>query len=622
MLIRGVLLRCADVARRTSIYPYEMLELLEEFHRARFTGTATLEADGARSVLYVSKGTVRYARTTRLMGTFPAYLLTERIFHKSTLKAHLEKCTDDGISLERYLLDEDVLSPEDLRYLKRDLARSIFSRSFALTATVEVQPTARRTPEYRQPPMDPFLALFTAVNEDPSREVMEQTLAPSLDRKLERGPEFFALLASFRSVFGRSKVTAMLDRRPTLRAIIDKIRDRNQAFALVFALYKSGMVAFEGEVLERSPLRMALATTKRPRAAEETAPRSGKRKRTNTQPGIGGQNQGHEDADEDDDLRHGRKDVITQPGIPIPASVYTAGPDPRKITQPQASALTGEEIVAVQGGPRPTTDPSSTSELSLRDILVGESIIGAAGQAEAQDFYHFFGVGLDAPFSALRAAYMKAWNQYDTGRFDEYQLSAEALAALERVQERIEIGYETLTEPRRRWEHNREFGLDTQVEPEQFEALFEAERLFEAAQEHMTRGDSGMAAQLLDEAARLNRDEPEYLAYLAWAVVCASMWGQRIPEGLEEPHHLLARALDMDPQLESAWVFKARLAELSGHLEGALAAFLEVLDANPENQEAMQAVQRLSADGVTLSTGAGGSLEDRLDRLMRRFAGA
>ena len=47
--------------------------------RERFTGTASIYADGGRTVLYLSRGSVTYARTTRVMSTFPAYLLTERI---------------------------------------------------------------------------------------------------------------------------------------------------------------------------------------------------------------------------------------------------------------------------------------------------------------------------------------------------------------------------------------------------------------------------------------------------------------------------------------------------------------------------------------------------------------
>ena len=267
--------------------------------------------------------------------------------------------------------------------------------------------------------------------------------------------------------------------------------------------------------------------------------------------------------------------------------------------------------------PGPAAAPSDRA-LNLRDILVGESLIGAADQAERQDYYRFFGMGPMAPFSQLRAAYLAAWSQYGGARFEEYQLSPEALSALERLQTHIEEGYETLTNLDRRQGHNVGFGLDAEVPRRELERLFEAEELFKEAQIKLTDGDNGKAVELLHRSTSLNAMEPEYVAYLAWAITCASMWGQTVTAELPTPDKLLRKALRMDPRLESAWIFRARIAELSGDIKTALSSFVYALKANPDNEEAEQAVERLRAAGVELDPPKKTSLQDRLGGLLRR----
>ena len=87
-----------------------------------------------------------------------------------------------------------------------------------------------------------------------------------------------------------------------------------------------------------------------------------------------------------------------------------------------------------------------------------------------------------------------------------------------------------------------------------------------------------------------------------------------VHRGLE----LLRKALRMDPRLESAWIFRARVAELSGDIKGALSCFVYALKSNPENEEAEQAVERLRAAGVELDPPKKTSLQDRLGGLLGR----
>jgi hypothetical protein len=801
------------VDAQTDIYPYEMFVLLEELQTERFTGTATLAADGGQTVLYLSKGGVRYARTTRVLSTFPAYLLTERVFPKHKIKEYLKHCTEAGVSLEKYLLAEQGLQPEDLRHLKRDLARSIFARTFCVSGTVELKPVGRPGHEFRQPPLDPFAALFRCISEHPDRRAMSRALEDYGDQRLRRGPDFFSLLPLFRRYFGRTQLVGLLDEEPSIDEIREAMGQKGAIVSEVFGMHLSGMIHFESEEARRSPLRREQGHTD-PRAFVEG--RMQDRRQPGTNPGAPGTGriETGEYEGEFGELTPGameltpgtevtpapaalaertpamgahggarrqftpppsevtpaalaagavemtpiprvarassarrRVDEVTDPGVgtfrsPQPRShpgmVFVGEPSRPGVessrpgidsfreasrpgverSRPGIAAFNEPSRPGADGGratferTRPATDPPREAgrpvlersrpsiersrpgiersrpgidirrepsqagversrpgietgrEVSqpgiepgrggfersqqgtnpgrpaatqprfsdptppppaavdaggnLRDILVGESLIGAADQAERQDFYAFFSIAPGAPFSQLRAAYLEAWSQYGGLRFQDYQLNAEGVAALERLQRHVELAYETLTDPALRRQHNERFRLDADVTGERLDAMFAAEALFNQAQEALGASDNAAALELLSRAAALNGDEPEYLAYLAWAVTCASMWGEVVPEGLAAPADLLNQAVKSDPRLESAWIFRARIAELTGDSRAALSAFAQALAINSENDEARQAVDRLQAAGVEPAPAATAPLDDRLGNIIGR----
>lgn len=614
---------------QTTIYPYEIFVLLEELTRERFSGTLTLTADGGDTVLFLNQGTVRYVRTTRVMSSFSAYLFTERIFPKGTVKGYLKLCTEAGLSLEQYLVEEGILTGEDLAHLKRDLARSTFARTFCQTGAVELRRTRAKAREYRQQPLNPFEAMFRCVKDHPDRRAMSRALEEYDEQRMRRGPDFFGLLPLFRQHFGRTQLVSLLDKQPTIEAVREAMGQKGSVLGEVFAMHLSGMVHFETDRTQRSPMRRLATSTDvtslsdapaAKQAGAEEGPRPGEPIRTTTKPSGAPMRP----------PRAGAAPGTSDAGQPL-AGTFVGG---REATDPgfggrgdRPRTQPGMEAALPLGAPRepsspgmdasrPGTDPGGAS---FRDILVGESLLGAADEAERVDHYTFFNLAPDAPFSQLRAAYLAAWMRYSGNRYDEYTLSDEGVAALDRLQQHIEEAYEVLTDLERRAEHDAKWGVDADVGRAELERFFEAEERFREAQLRLSEGDNGEAVTLLLAAARANPAEPEYLAYLAWGVASASMWGHPVPADIEPPTELLDRALRLDPRLESAWVFRARIAELAGDLPQALRAFVAALQANPDNEEAVEAVERLRAAGHELKPTDKASLEDRLGSIMRRF---
>ncbi len=596
------------MARQATIYPYELLDLLEELQRVRFSGTLTLHAGGA-TTLYVNAGTVRYARTTRVMGAFPAYLLYQRVFSRDLLKRALAACTDEGLTLERYLMRERVLSPEDLRHLKCDLARDIFAHALCASGTVEIQPVTRLSSEYKQPVLDPYEALFTCAAEHPARPVIAAAFEGCGHRRLARGPETFALLPSFRAVFGRSPVLALLGDAPTVDAVFEALADEDareddgltpaDVQAQLFALLRAGMANLDGD----PPRRAVLRPRPEPEAAErEPAPAA--------VPAA---------ADDDDPELLWRSRTPTRPGVPVRAcgdeALLARSPGlpaspPRPSLEPAASPVARATAFAAHAERTPTG-----GDVGLRDILVGESLIATADQAQQQDRHAFFGLRPDAPLSALRAAYRRAWSQYAAERFEGFALSTEAAAALVRVQEHIERAYDTLTDPALRVEHDRVWDVHG-PDAAAIEAMFEAEACFEEGRARLEAREAPEAVALLGRAAALCLAEPEYPAWQAWALVCASLWRQEVPDAPADPHVLLERALALDGELPSAWMFIARIAELAGDGEAAARAWRRVVAAEPGHPEATEALGRLGAGGAATPDDEPATLVDRLDRIL------
>lgn len=658
--------------QRTTLYPYELTSLLEEVFDDRLTGTVTLETDDGAILLYAARGLVRYARTNRVADSFPAYVLEAAVFSKAKVKSYLKTCIDDGSTLDQLLVEEGEVTAEDLRYLKRGLAMRVFARAFSLPSEVAIEPTDGQAGVYRLAPMDPFEALFTGIERFPDQAVIGDTLGAYWGRPLRRGPDFFGLLAAFERVFGASPLVAQLDEGRTLADLRRQTPQLEPMLRQAFGMHVARMMCFGDEDVRSGALaaelgRQALfsspdspAKTARKTPAVRGDTRLGKpvapqrievraHTRQGSQPGLHRRTKGSPafqlsqpkpppplptppvpfQRAEAAPVRvsaptppHGGPlaappqlgHEVTQPKRPAPSPAPQT--DLRQASPPPAPAPDEWSVRGLEQHPEPARDPSA-GRRSLQDSLVSESLIRAAEQALEEHLYTFFGVTPDVPFSRLRAAYLRTWAQYDDSRYAGHDITPEARRALQEIHARIDRGYEQLTGRQSRVEHDRTHGI--RFDRAALGAMFDAEELFNEAQLRMSEGDNHAAVDLLMQAIKRFAGEPEYWSYLAWALTCAGMWGKDLPRGCDPPDELLERALRMDERLESAWIFRGRMAEVAGDLTIALTAFTQTLLCNPDNQEAQETVQRLRAAGIELAETRKQTLAERLSGLFGRF---
>ena len=107
----------------STLYPFELFRLLEALWEDRFAGSVALRALDETTTLYLVDGQVRYATTTDVTGTFPGYLLTERIFSRDEIHSWLKRCGEEQRTLEDLLLSDGVLDAAAAVALKADLGR-------------------------------------------------------------------------------------------------------------------------------------------------------------------------------------------------------------------------------------------------------------------------------------------------------------------------------------------------------------------------------------------------------------------------------------------------------------------------------------------------------------------
>jgi tetratricopeptide (TPR) repeat protein len=577
----------------TTLYPYELLPFLESLHAAAFTGRLELTTERGTTLLYLTTGRTRYATSTAVTGTFPAWLITEELFARERIHGWLRECTDEELALEELLLHRKVMNAESIVHLKSELSRAIFARAFCATAEPAVTEMDEDTLDFGDFALDPLEALFDCAANHPVYGAMLETLQGSWHRPMRRSPAFYTLISLFRRYFVGSTLALHLDAPTSLTELTDGVDDPQPIIAQVFALYVSGMVSFTGE----EPRSRLFARAERRSPTGVNAPP----RRPPAEAGV----------------RVGARPT-TQPGM----RVVAAEPEAR-VSPPMDEAEMRRTRTQFFRPPPPVDETSSPEARAQRfaDLhggLVGQGLVDAAARAEGLDAYAILDVAPDAPLSMVRAAYLRHQRRYDEDAYVGQFLPGPAATALQALRGRAEEAYETLNDLRKRRAHDQARAVAGALGDAELDALFYAEGVFKAAQIRLAGERYQEAISLLRDAVERAPREPEYLAYLAFAIDLARRGGLEVTRRAGQPDELLDRALALDNTLESAWLFRARLALQAGDLRRAYTAYHQVTTSNPDNAEAAAALERFRAEGVELELISRGRLSERISQMLGR----
>ena len=573
----------------TTLYPLELFRLLEAMWDDRFNGSAVLRARDETTTLYLESGQVRYATTTEMSGTFPGYLLTEQLFSRDEVHAWLQRCGGEQTTLEDQLLSEGVLDASAIVAIKADMCQGIFARAFSQPSRAELRPSTGDPLLFGELLLDPHDALFQCVAEGHVFPHRIADLSDYLERgRLRRGPAFYRLWPTFRRWFDPSFVAPIFNAEQGLASLGGSRKERSLRFTYTYLFLETGMAHFGDEALRPAKMSHPWSRPTETGRPQPSPPPPTPLKREATVPG-------------------GFPVVSVVPNETGPLAPPPPANPSRRVSPGGATEPDVQRVV----------DPSE-SFADLRGNLVGKDLIEASEAAQGQDCYGFLGIAPDASLSEVRAAWQSMRRRYEDERYRGLMLRTEAKGALRALQKRTEAAYDTLTDLRRRLDHDTRFGITGALAKNVLEDVFYAEGLFKAAQIRLTEQRLEEAAQLLDEAFIRNPSEPEYLSYLAFALFMGRSAGGSMEGVDDDPEGLLSRALAMNSRLESAWLFRARIADQSGQASRAMGAYMSVLDIDAHNDEARHAVQAFKAAGVSPSGRLKRELAQRLGRLLGR----
>jgi DNA-binding response OmpR family regulator len=241
----------------------------------------------------------------------------------------------------------------------------------------------------------------------------------------------------------------------------------------------------------------------------------------------------------------------------------------------------------------PTPRPPPVPDLPERALPEPE--LAARQQVErlaarAQDLrrgtlFEVLGVRPDASELELRHAYASLAREHHPDRVGP-DATAEARAFAEDVFAQISLAYETLMDRQKRTEY--ELGLRSGVQrsdSDEVARILKAEQCFREGEKQLRENDPHAALQAFAEAARLYPDEAEFHACLGWATWLSLAAGEGAAAQARIP---LERALQLNPRIDRAYVFRGRIARALGKTQEAEAEFEKALLCNPACAEALE----------------------------------
>ena len=242
--------------------------------------------------------------------------------------------------------------------------------------------------------------------------------------------------------------------------------------------------------------------------------------------------------------------------------------------------------------PLPDLPERAVAEPELAQLHQIQRLAARVQDLRRGTLFEVLGVRPDASEFEVRQAFIALARENHPDRLGP-DASAEAHAFAEDVFAQISLAHDTLIDRKKRTGY--ELALRSGVkrsDGDEVDRILQAERRFREGEAHLSDGRVAAALQSFAEAARLYPEEAEFHACLGWAT-----WLSLAPgEGsAAQARPLFDQALQLNPRLDRAYVFRGRIARALGRAQEAEAEFEKALLCNPACSEALQELRLASA---------------------------
>jgi DNA-binding response OmpR family regulator/curved DNA-binding protein CbpA len=257
--------------------------------------------------------------------------------------------------------------------------------------------------------------------------------------------------------------------------------------------------------------------------------------------------------------------------------IHFALADPRSLAAPQAVIARPPPVAELPERALPEPEMQQRQQI--------ERLAARAQDLRRGTLFEVLGVPADASELQLRHAFAALAKENHPDRLGS-DASAEARAFAEDVFQQISFAFETLIDRRKRTDYELQLRSGVQrSDGDEVNRILKAEEKFREGEALLGRGQPAGALQAFAEATRLYPEEAEFHACLGWAT-----WLSLAPgEGAAaQAKPLLEKALQLNPRIDRAYVFRGRIARALGRAQEAEAEFEKALLCNPACQEALQ----------------------------------
>lgn len=255
--------------------------------------------------------------------------------------------------------------------------------------------------------------------------------------------------------------------------------------------------------------------------------------------------------------------------------------------------IEARQVAAPMDMDEPDLDGQKPSSSKLREQLLEDY-----SRMMQLDYFSLFDAPRDVSPEAIRKSYYQMAKHYHPDQLQGQGLSMDIHDKIKELFQYITKAYETLVDDKARAEYidSLASGAPTRMD---INKVMQAETAFQKGLVLLKANEFGRAAEMLDQAAKLSPEEPEYLTYSAWAQFKNDQSNADVREHCLQK---LSYSRKINPKLDKTYLYQGYIYKQIGDAEKAQRHFEMALHCNPECNEAIRELRlqqmRQKKDGI------------------------
>ena len=284
--------------------------------------------------------------------------------------------------------------------------------------------------------------------------------------------------------------------------------------------------------------------------------------------------------------------AIAAPAGPVTFASLTANADgPQQRAWAAVLVLGGlrSDALALNLEAPPVLVAAPASPADLQAAQMTAEIDAAHARLMPLNLFQFLNIATDAPADVVRRAYFEQAKLWHSDRFANVNLDPATRTKAEELFRRADEANKVLSNAEERQSYVWVSERQAQGLPTDPMVVLEAEGLFHKGESLVRRGQAASAEPILRKAVEMNKGEAEFWAYFGFALFSAKGVSS-LPEAMEA----INKALTMHPNMDAAYEFLGRIAQIQGQTSLARQHLDKCLELNPKNREAERTLRLLS----------------------------